>query len=220
MTAAVSSGAAAMRPRHRLSALVTSVANLGLDRSPGEARQGQPSSSSAPQWPWPSRSRPLSSGPVVDALLASAALPGVFPPVTIGGRFLKGHGLGEFDYPTDVALRPDGTILVADAYNHRLQALKSNGEVVPYQYDIGKSLTPPLMVPTGVALDDLGRMHVADSGRKRVVLLSASGALETEWKLSPDAHPETYSPTRAAVRGKRVYYVDTSNDRVVVLEVR
>ncbi len=30
----------------------------------------------------------LSSGPIVDALLASAALPGVFPPVTIGGRFL------------------------------------------------------------------------------------------------------------------------------------
>ncbi len=30
----------------------------------------------------------LSSGPVVDALLASAALPAVFPPVTIGGRHL------------------------------------------------------------------------------------------------------------------------------------
>lgn len=30
----------------------------------------------------------LSAGPVVEALLASAALPGVFPPVTSGGRFL------------------------------------------------------------------------------------------------------------------------------------
>jgi len=141
------------------------------------------------------------------------------------GRFLvargrKGHGLGEFNYPTDVTLRPDGTILVADAYNHRLQALKSNGEVVPDQYDIGKSLAPPLMVPTGVALDDIGRMHVADSGRKRAVLLSALGALEAEWKLSPDAHPETYSPTRAAVWGKQVWYVDTSNDQVVVLAMR
>jgi DNA-binding beta-propeller fold protein YncE len=140
------------------------------------------------------------------------------------GRFLvalgrKGHGLGEFNYPTDVTVRPDGTILVADAYNHRLQALTSNGEVVPNEYDIGKSLAPPLMVPTGVALDRLGRMHIADSGRKRAVLLSASGVFEAQWKLSPDSHPETYSPTRVAVRGKRVYYVDTSNDRVVGLEV-
>jgi NTE family protein len=35
----------------------------------------------------------LSAGPVVDAVLASAAIPGVFPPVAIGGRLLVDGGV-------------------------------------------------------------------------------------------------------------------------------
>jgi NTE family protein len=35
----------------------------------------------------------LSEGPVIDALLASAAIPGVFPPVQIGGRLLVDGGV-------------------------------------------------------------------------------------------------------------------------------
>ena len=45
----------------------------------------------------------LSSGPAVDAVLASAAIPGVFPPVHIGGRYLADGGIGN-NTPISVAV--------------------------------------------------------------------------------------------------------------------
>ena len=41
----------------------------------------------------------------------------------------------------------------------------------------------------------------------------------SEWRLAEDAHPEVYSPTRVAADAGRAYFVDTSNDRIVVFEV-
>lgn len=44
----------------------------------------------------------ISSGPVADALLASAAIPGVFPPVEMGGRYLMDGGVANHT-PVSVA---------------------------------------------------------------------------------------------------------------------
>jgi len=46
----------------------------------------------------------LSSGPVVDAVLASTAIPGVFPPVSIGGRELIDGGVAN-NTPISSAIR-------------------------------------------------------------------------------------------------------------------
>ena len=62
--------------------------------------------------------------------------------------------------------------------------------------------------------------HVADSANKRAVLLDPQGKLLSRWMLEDDDHPEVYSPTRVAADSRRAYLVDTSNDRIVVLEVR
>ena len=77
----------------------------------------------------------------------------------------------------------------------------------------------PFKVPTGVAVDPQGRIHVADSANKRALLLDADGNLLSEWQLADDAHPEVYSPTRVAADARHAYFVDTSNDRIVVLGV-
>ncbi len=133
----------------------------------------------------------------------------------------EGHGICELYYPTDVELRADGVLLVADAYNQRIQALTPVGTAVADQYDIGKNLvgSRALEVPTGVSVDRHGRMHIADSGNKRAVLLDRAGAFLTEWSLTEDANPEIYSPTRVVIVEQNVYYVDTSNDRIAVLRV-
>ena len=50
----------------------------------------------------------LSSGPAVDAVLASAAIPGVFPPVTIAGRQLVDGGVAN-NTPISAAIRLGAT---------------------------------------------------------------------------------------------------------------
>lgn len=53
----------------------------------------------------------LSSGPVVDAVLASAAIPGVFPPVPIGGRMLVDGGVAN-NTPISTAIRLGATRVI------------------------------------------------------------------------------------------------------------
>ena len=74
-------------------------------------------------------------------------------------------------------------------------------------------------MPSGVAVDPEGRLHVADSANKRAVLLDGAGNVLSEWALADDDHPEKYSPTRVATDGRHAYFVDTSNDRIVVLGI-
>ncbi|MBI4395790.1 MAG: hypothetical protein HY548_01760 [Elusimicrobia bacterium] len=71
-----------------------------------------------------------------------------------------------------------GNLLVADAYNHRIQKLDPDGRAVHIWGSFWKRLfRRPLgfNVPTGVAVDSRGHVHVADSARGRVVILQVTG---------------------------------------------
>jgi len=134
---------------------------------------------------------------------------------------------GKLNYPTDIEIVVGGGILVADAYNHRLQRFSRTGEA---EVAWGPQLLrlPPhpeggaqrLHVPTGVAMSPDGALiHVADSGNHRMVMLDEEGRFVADWKI-PDAGPQ-YGPTMVAVSpdGRRVYATDTAADRVIVLTV-
>lgn len=136
---------------------------------------------------------------------------------SIGG---KGRGPGQFTYPTDVAVQGEA-VFVADAYNHRIQKLTSDGRALAawgHRWKRFLGLRGAFRVPTGVALDSQGRIHVADSANRRVVLLSPEGRFLGDWKMK-DGKPNVYSPTRVALLGDKVLAVDTANDRILVLEV-
>lgn len=53
----------------------------------------------------------LSSGPVIDAVLASAAIPGVFPPVQVGSRWLVDGGVAN-NTPITTAINLGATRIV------------------------------------------------------------------------------------------------------------
>jgi NTE family protein len=53
----------------------------------------------------------LSSGPAIDAMLASAAIPAVFPPVMLGGRYLADGGIAN-NTPISVAVRLQSTRVI------------------------------------------------------------------------------------------------------------
>ncbi|MBI5631316.1 MAG: cation transporter [Elusimicrobia bacterium] len=132
----------------------------------------------------------------------------------------KGRGKGEFTYPTDLDFDNSGNLVVADAYNHRIQRVAPDGRSLEIWGSAWKRFFSrgALHVPSGVAVDARGDIHVADSANKRVVLLGAKGDFEGEWRPADDRRPNVYSPTHIAAgpRG-RIFAADTANDRILVL---
>ncbi len=136
-------------------------------------------------------------------------------------------GGGALHYPTGVDVTADGRILVADAYNYRLQwfaqdgrPLKRLGYHLVWLWPRPAASVAGFNVPTDVAVGPSGRIHVADSGNHRVLMLSERGARLGTWVL-PDADPDIYSPEHIAVSpdGATVYATDLASDRVLVLGV-
>jgi DNA-binding beta-propeller fold protein YncE len=136
--------------------------------------------------------------------------------------------LGALDYPTGVDLAEDGGVLVADAYNYRVQRFGPDGRPrAAWGWDVLWLLPRPaggargFGEATGVASGrDQGLIHVADSRNYRVVMLDARGRFITDYTLSHRrGGPFAPMQVAAAPDGRRVYATDLANDRVLVLAV-
>ncbi|MCP1310834.1 fibronectin type III domain-containing protein [Paenibacillus tyrfis] len=137
-----------------------------------------------------------------------------------------GNGLGEFDYPTDVAVDRSGNVYVADMNNHRIQKLtvatggwsewkKSGGGA-------GNGLGE-FAEPYHLAVNGDGNVYVADSNNHRIQKLTAATGKWSEWKRrgggAGGGLGEFYSPLGVAVGSSgNVYVADSSNHRVQKLE--
>ena len=88
------------------------------------------------------------------------------------GAFLRaygkaGSGPGEFSYPYDICLDPQGNQYVCEFGNSRIQILDPANKTIEI---IGKAGSAPgeFSNPWGVALDSHGNLYVADSQNHRV----------------------------------------------------
>ena len=93
----------------------------------------------------------------------------------LGVRLVEGRQpylpSSSLSHPAFIArdLNRRGELVVADAYNHRIHGLATDGTTL---FDWGGKWTGALgigrfKVPAGVAIDRNGRLHVADSENKR-----------------------------------------------------
>jgi sugar lactone lactonase YvrE len=90
---------------------------------------------------------------------------------TFGGL---GGGLGQFYYPYDLCLAKDGTAIVCEYGNQRLQRLDDAGRGVATWGGPGHG-PGQLYQPWGVVTDSKGRIHVLDSNNHRVQRLGMFG---------------------------------------------
>ncbi|MBI4660604.1 MAG: NHL repeat-containing protein, partial [Verrucomicrobia bacterium] len=134
-------------------------------------------------------------------------------------------GDGALHYPTDVRLAAHGQLMVADAYNYQIQRFDTDGQPksrlgyhLLWLWPRPVASSAGFNVPTGVAVDSTGLIHVADSGNHRVVMLTEKGEYLAEWKI-PDAAPDIHSPEKIAVApdGRTVYATDLAANRILVL---
>ena len=144
-----------------------------------------------------------------------------------GGRgmfgFMGRSKEGRVDDPRGVAVNEQGTVYVADAGNHRIEAFSPDGT---FLFTIGPRLTLQestqtyeLEAPSAVVWDKEGFVYFADQGLDKIFKCEPSGALVAVWGKSGDAPGEFEAPAAMAYDGHDYLYIlDNELKRVSVYD--
>ena len=153
-----------------------------------------------------------------------------------GGRGFSGDGgtavAARLHYPGGVVVDGSGNVYVADGSNHRIRRIDTTGTITTiagtgeegFSGDGGQAFGAQLNLPSGVALDSIGNLYVADSDNHRIRRIDASGTITTfaghgEPASNLDGilaiNSRLNLPRGVAVDGSgNLYIADTGNDRI------
>ncbi|MCF6178327.1 MAG: hypothetical protein L3J63_02910, partial [Geopsychrobacter sp.] len=95
----------------------------------------------------------------------------------------RGSGEVEFNFPLDVAVAPDGDLVVLDSLNARVQVLHPDGSFVRMFGERGTA-AGSFKLPKGIAVDGFGHVYVSDGQAHRFVIFDLQG----EYLLSVGAY--------------------------------
>ena len=88
---------------------------------------------------------------------------------------------GPFNYPTNVAIAPNGDLYISDGYgNARIHHFSADGKLL---HSWGEPGSGPgqFHVPHGIAIDRDGTVYLADRENSRIQLFSPDGVFLHEW---------------------------------------
>lgn len=139
-------------------------------------------------------------------------------------------------YPGALAVDGAGRIYIADTENHRIRRVESDGSLTTIAGtgtpgaggDGGTATSAQLNQPSGVAVDGIGRVFVADTGNHRIRMIDESGRITTiagtgEPGFSGDGAAilvRLAAPHGVAVDGLgRLYIADTENHRIRRIDI-
>lgn len=123
---------------------------------------------------------------------------------------------GGFNQPWDLAITSDGSVIVVDTWNHRIQRFSAQGELLHIFDTPSEALNPSsLYGPRAVAVDQQDRIFVVDTGNKRVIVYSIDGNLLTNFGSGGLGLGNLDEPVGIAVDAMGDLWVaDTWNQRI------
>jgi sugar lactone lactonase YvrE len=138
-----------------------------------------------------------------------------------------------FAEPFGIVVAPDGTVYVSDAgESNRIRKIAPDGSVSTFAgategFADGPGGQAAFNTPSGLALDSLGNLYVADTSNHRIRKVTPQGSVLTiagdgnaGYLDGPAAQARFDGPVGVAVDGNgNVYVADTYNDRIRKISV-
>ncbi len=126
----------------------------------------------------------------------------------------RGNELGEFNFPTNVAIGPGGEVYVSDSLNFRIQLFGAN--LSPIR-QIGKKGDLPgyFSQPRGIAVDSQGHLYIVDANFETVQIFNSEGKLLMDFGQEGRAAGEFWLPAGIFIDpANRIWIADSYNRRV------
>ena len=129
---------------------------------------------------------------------------------------MKGAGNGQLGAPNGIAVDRNGNLYIADAGNHRVQKLASNGGLIAEW----KGPEPGFYGPRRIAIGPDDSIYVVDQGHTRIVKFKPDGQALTVWGTKGNGDAQFDDPTSVAVdpTTNKVYVADPRNKRIQVFD--
>ncbi|MCM2356884.1 MAG: 6-bladed beta-propeller [Geobacteraceae bacterium] len=130
----------------------------------------------------------------------------------------RGHGPGQFNYPTDICIDGTGQVIVTDALNSRIQIFSSSGKPLTAFGQAGDEIGH-FNKPKGVAVDSDGHIYICDALHDAVQIFDPQGQLLLSFGESGQEPGQFWMPSGIHIDANDFIYVaDSFNQRIQVFK--